>query len=259
MIRGRLHRRLGILRSLAIYWRPGRQRGLRQLYAPFINPGDRVFDIGAHVGDRSVAFAALGARVVALEPQPHLRPVLEHMVKRRTISVRGEAVGAESGWAELAVSPGHPTVSSLSQAWRAAVGEAHAGFRRVNWSETVRVPVVTLDELIARFGLPAFCKIDVEGFEAQVLGGLSHPLPALSFEFVAGALDTARWCLDRLEMLGTYRYNVVSGEGRSWRFESWQDGRSLEAWLVDGAEAVASGDIYAWLRDDLCLSSTLAD
>src|SRR5690606_17457557 len=58
---------LGITRSLIVYWRPGRQRGLRDLYRPFVAPGGLVFDVGAHIGDRTAAFASLGARVVALE------------------------------------------------------------------------------------------------------------------------------------------------------------------------------------------------
>ena len=40
------------------------------LYARFLRAGDLAFDIGAHVGDRISSFRRLGARVVALEPQP---------------------------------------------------------------------------------------------------------------------------------------------------------------------------------------------
>ena len=50
---------IGLARSLFVYWRPGRQRGLRRLYAPFVCAGDLVFDVGAHLGDRSAAFAAI--------------------------------------------------------------------------------------------------------------------------------------------------------------------------------------------------------
>ena len=41
-----------------------------RLYGHFVRPGDLVFDIGAHVGDRVASFRRLGARVVAVEPQP---------------------------------------------------------------------------------------------------------------------------------------------------------------------------------------------
>ncbi|MBP8273948.1 MAG: hypothetical protein KAY59_05920, partial [Acidobacteria bacterium] len=40
-------------------------------YRPFISPSDLVFDVGANLGTHSMCFRALGARVVAFEPQPH--------------------------------------------------------------------------------------------------------------------------------------------------------------------------------------------
>ena len=51
------------------------------------------------------------------------------------------------------------------------------------WADHAVVPVTTLDALIDRYGLPAFCKIDVEGFEEAVVRGLSRPIPSVSFEF----------------------------------------------------------------------------
>jgi hypothetical protein len=47
----------GIARSLWIYYRsPGRRRWMNRLYSRFVRSGDLVFDIGAHVGDRTAAF-----------------------------------------------------------------------------------------------------------------------------------------------------------------------------------------------------------
>ena len=108
----------GLARSLWLYRRPGRQRGLRRLYAPFVGPGDLVFDVGAHVGDRSLAFAALGGRVVALEPQPVLASFLRRSLGGRgRIELLEQAVGAEPGVAELQISRATPTVSSLNARW----------------------------------------------------------------------------------------------------------------------------------------------
>ncbi|MDX1647892.1 MAG: FkbM family methyltransferase, partial [Longimicrobiales bacterium] len=199
---GVLRRRLGLLRSLFIYWRPGRQRSLRRLYAPFVRPGDVVFDVGAHLGDRTAAFAALGARVVALEPQPELVPWLRRLAGRRAgVEVVEAAVGRSEGTARLAVSEATPTLSTLSNGWRKRVVEENPTFQDVRWNRFVEVPVTTLDALITRYGEPGFCKIDVEGHEADVLAGLSRPLSALSFEFVSGTLDVALACVRRLEAL----------------------------------------------------------
>lgn len=239
----------GLLRSLVVYWRPGRQAGLRRLYRPFLSPGDLAFDVGAHLGDRTAAFSALGARVLALEPQPPFSTWLERLVGDRPgVTVLRSAVGAREGTASLAVSPANPTVSTLAAGWRERIGEANPSFRKVRWEREVRVPVTTLDALIREHGLPSFCKIDVEGFEAQVLAGLSHPIPALSVEFVAGTLDVTLACIQRLCQLGDYRFNVIPGEGRRFLFSEWQNREETERWLEGGAGGASSGDLYARLE-----------
>lgn len=243
-----IRRWFGVLRSLIVYWRPGRQSGLRRLYAQFLQPGDLAFDVGAHVGDRTAAFHALGARVVALEPQPALADVLERLVGGRPgVEVVRSAAGPEAGTATLAVSEANPTVSTLAQGWRSRIGSANPSFSQVRWESEVTVPVTTLDALIAEFGVPRFCKIDVEGFEAEVLLGLSHPIPGLSVEFVAGTLDVTQACMDRLAELGTYRYNAIHGEGRAFLFEKWQSAKAMARWLQEGAGGSSSGDLYARL------------
>ena len=67
----------GVFRSLRLYHGPDAPReAMDDLYAQFVAPDELVFDIGAHVGDRISSFRRLGARVVALEPQPLLMRAL---------------------------------------------------------------------------------------------------------------------------------------------------------------------------------------
>lgn len=236
----------GLLRSLWLYRRPGRQRALRRFYRSFVGPGDVVFDIGAHVGDRTRAFAGLGARVVALEPNPELAARLKRAFSgRAAIEVVEAAAGDAVGRATLHVSAATPTVSSLNAAWTERVAARNAGFADVCWDRPVEVPVTTLARLIQRHGEPAFAKIDVEGHESRVLAGLDRPLPALSFEFVRGTLDDAGDCVERLAALGAYEYNAVEGERRRFLWPRWRSPEAVRDWLAAGADGLASGDLYA--------------
>src|SRR2546423_2645943 len=114
---GAMFRRVrGIARSLAIYHGvPGRQRAMRRLYGEFLGPGDVAFDIGAHVGSRVRAWRRLGARVVAVEPQPDFVRVLRLFFSRDPgVTIVPGAVGATAGRARLALSTAPPPVSSMS-------------------------------------------------------------------------------------------------------------------------------------------------
>ncbi len=226
---------------------PLRRRRLTRFYAQFIGPGDLCFDIGAHVGSRLRAWTPLGACIIAVEPQPACMALLRRWFGQHSqITLIEQAVGAAPGIAELLVSSRTPTVTTLSPTWIAAV-QRQRGFVAVRWNERVPVTVTTLDELIARYGLPAFCKIDVEGYELEVLKGLSQPIPALSFEYLPACLETARHCIAHLAQLGPYTFNGSVGEAQCLRSDHWLDADAMCARLNTLAAAGDSGDIYARL------------
>ncbi|HYG89906.1 MAG TPA: FkbM family methyltransferase [Azospirillum sp.] len=238
----------GLLRSAGIYRaNPVFRRRAHAFYAGFVRPGDLCFDIGAHMGDRVAVFLSLGARVVAVEPQPDFQRILRAQFGRNPRAVlEAGAVGAHAGTAELRINRRHPTLSTLSADWIAAVGR-DASFPTTGWNERLMVTVTTLDALIAEHGVPAFCKIDVEGFEQQVLAGLSRPLPCLSFEYIAVTRDMAVACIDRLEQLGKYRFNVSPGESKRLLFDAWIGRDALVDWLAGLRPGDGSGDVYARL------------
>lgn len=243
-------RAFGIARSLVMYHGiPGRQRRMREFYSAFLGPGDLAFDVGAHAGNRVRAWRGLGARVVAIEPQPDFARMLRLFFSRDDdVTVVPAALGARRGTGRLGISRATPTVSTMSQDWRRTVA-GDAGFARVRWEDTVPVEVVTLDDLIAVHGVPAFCKIDVEGFEADVLAGLSRPLPALSFEYLPAAHDAALAALARVETLGRHVYRYSPVETMTWdpaaTGDRWLSAGELEAVLDRRRPLARSGDVYA--------------
>jgi FkbM family methyltransferase len=186
-------------------------RNERSFYRQFIRPGDLVFDIGANVGFKTEVFLALGARVVSFEPQSEChRELVARCHGCRGFTPVRAAVGAEPGRADLHVHRYGP-MSSLIAEWG---------------SDTVRVesvPVTTLTEAIRDYGQPSFCKIDVEGFEYEVVKNLSVPIRLVSFEYHRTPADLAKMneCIRHLARLGPVRLNVTPGDVSQLMFSDW--------------------------------------
>lgn len=249
----RLDLAIGVARSLAVYHAiPFRHRRMKRLYRRFVKPGDLAFDVGAHVGNRARALAALGCRVIALEPQPAFASLLRFALSYTArVEVVESAVSNAPGRAFLEVSERTPTVSTLVGAWRDERAR-EPGFDRVEWNRRVEVDVTTLDRLIERYGVPAFVKIDVEGAEPAVLAGLSRPIAAVSFEYLPDALDQVGACVRRLadlaaEVASTYVFNWSPGETYALASREWLSGEQLLEALKTVEARARSGDVYAAL------------
>jgi FkbM family methyltransferase len=236
-------------RSLRIYHGDaGRNAAMDALYAQFLAPGDLAFDIGAHVGDRISSFRRLGARVVALEPQPGPARAIRLIHGRdREVTLVEAACGDRRGTATLKINSANPTVSTMSGEFVDAARDAD-GWREQVWDRALTVPCTTLDALIGEHGLPGFIKIDVEGFEAHVLAGLTRTPPALSFEFTTIQRDVAEACLALLEALGPYRFNLALGESQRLVFPEPVSAEAMGGYLRELPHEANSGDVYAILR-----------
>ncbi len=244
--RGRARSAIG--RSLDIYYRDAaRTARMDGLNAQFVSKGGFAFDIGAHVGDRTGSFLRLGASVVAVEPQPQIFRALRLLYGRHPkASLIPAALGAERGTLRLHVNRANPMVATASRAFIDAASDAETWQGQV-WDSAIEVPVTTLDALIAEHGVPDFVKIDVEGHELAVLRGLRTPLAALSFEFTTIQRDVALACIDRLETLGDYKFNLSFGEEHRLQHQAWIDAPALRTHIMNLRMDANSGDIFARL------------
>jgi FkbM family methyltransferase len=153
-----LRRAAGISRSLITYYGPVWRRGrMEALYRRFLQAGDLAFDIGAHVGNRVRIFRRIGARVIAVEPQPDFVAVLRLLYGRDPdVVIEASGVAAGSGEGKLYLSTRTPTVSTFADSWIDDV-QTDRRFQRIRWDTVINVPLVSLDGLISRHGEPQFC------------------------------------------------------------------------------------------------------
>ena len=235
-------------RSLDVYYGDApRDAAMDKLYAQFLKPGSLAFDIGSHVGDRIASFRRCGARVVALEPQPLCAQVVRAIYAEDSqVTLIESACGPQPGHLTLHINSANPTVTTASVDFVKAADGA-GGWEGQRWDQAIEVPVTTLDALIATHGTPDFVKIDVEGFETDVLAGLSKPLPVLSFEFTTIQRDVAHACLDRLSKLGPYRFDVALGESQVFELDRWVDAGEMRRTIDALPHSANSGDVYAVL------------
>lgn len=201
------------------------------------------FDVGANIGERTDIFLQLGARVIAIEPQPDCALYLKWKYRYdKRVTVVSAAVSAEEGESDFFVANAN-ALSTLSREW---VRRAPDGaYRQYSWDKTIRVPTITLDRLISRFGRPQFCKIDVEGAELLVCRGLSTPVSYLSLEIMPETITLLEECMKHLSFLGAVQFNFGPYEQQRFLLEHWLDREAMSAWLKKTPIQTLWGDIYA--------------
>jgi FkbM family methyltransferase len=240
---------IGLSKLTAPIWErlrgPGAARQshlMRAFYSELLPKGALVFDIGANIGTMTAIFASLGAKVVAVEPNPDCAKHIERSTSRESVQVVQAAVGERTGSAELQVSDRKDKMSSLSSEWVQAITQGNRGYAG-QWNRKLTVPLATLDSLIERFGMPSYIKIDVEGYEEQVLGGLSKCPALLSFEFNTTFLAPALRALDH-NIFRDASFNYTLVDPVKFELEEWVDRDEIKQNIQNLGSRSGLGDIF---------------
>ena len=202
--------------------------------------GDIVFDIGAHVGTKTSLYRKFGASVICCEPQPDCAKRLRELFSDDSrVEILEIGLGARHHHVQLSVCTEANTISTLSERWKTG------RFRTFTWSQFVDVRIITLNDLIVKYGTPKYCKIDVEGSELEVLQGLSSIIPYLSIEFCKEFLDDSERCVFYLMGLGYRDFNISLRESNIFHAHGWLSAEELFRVLSTLSDPEDWGDIWA--------------
>jgi FkbM family methyltransferase len=205
-------------------------------------PGDLVFDVGSNVGDKAAALLARGVKVVCVEPQPACVAILERrFAGHPDVKIVPKGLGSRPGILEMHINTQAPVLSTFSPEWMTG------RFAHETWDQKVDVAITTLDDLVREHGTPRYVKIDVEGFEYEVVCGLTRRVGVVSFEFTSEFFANAERMLRYLQNLGYSRFNFSVGERTDFALANWADVAPLCAVLKNLAVRYEKlwGDIYA--------------
>ncbi len=217
-------------------------------YKQFIKEGDLCFDVGANIGNRTEVFLKIGAKVVAVEPQSDCAKLLKLRFGRR-IGLVTMALGSRKG-REIMYMSETSEISSLSKDWIDSVSTSR--FKDQEWNRMEEILLTTLDDLIAQYGLPHFCKIDVEGYEEEVLKGLSKPMRFISFEYtIPERLENVSNCFYQLSRIGQFDCNYTVGENMKLELPVWVSKDDILNRLREMSVKELFGDIYIRFREPI--------
>ncbi len=220
-----------------------------RFYSQFLSEGELCFDVGANVGDKCDLFLRLGTKVIAVEPQESCWRVLKRRFRDDNVVVEAVALADKEEVRTLFVDRS-PTLATMSKTWIDSMKES-GRFSRHKWNGKLSVQTATLDMLISKYGKPAFCKIDVEGFEFDVLRGLSEPIRMISLEFVPERIENSLNCIDYLAKLGNTEFNYCLNDSNSFALSAWIDCKSIKIILNEMDKSIENyGDIYVHFIDE---------
>lgn len=213
-----------------------------KFYKQFVGQNKLFFDIGANIGIRSEVFNRLGVKVVAVEPQSVcFKKLTKKFKNNKKVVLVNKCIGASQGEGKINICSSANVISSMSEKWKTG------RFKDFDFDKAEIVKMITLEDLIIEHGVPDFCKIDVEGYDLEVVRGMERKIPCLNFEFTSEFFSDSKSILDKLLSLGFTEYNYVDGEKMLFELDRWVEPDQIID-IIEGRitnDKDLWGDIYA--------------
>ena len=142
---------------------------------------DLIFDVGANIGSKSKIFSKLAKNIIAFEPSPKLFSFLQTKFRNTNVKVYNYALGTNVSKSFLYIVEENEAYNSLKKK-HIITTVSSRGIATLDSVKKEKIKIEKLENFITKFGIPKYIKIDVEGYEYEVLKGMETVVPLLSFE-----------------------------------------------------------------------------
>jgi FkbM family methyltransferase len=214
-----------------------------------LKDGYLVFDVGCNIGEKANYYLQLNTKVVGFEPQPKcVNALLKRFKDNDNIVIEPIGLDKEKG-VSVIYEASHDTISSMSLDFINTVKKER--FSGYNWGEKIDINIDTLDNMILKHGKPNYIKIDVEGYELNVLQGLTTPIDIISVEFTPELCQSSVDCVNYIESInGECVYNYGYREDLDFKFDTWLNKQDLLSYIESVKDfSFEFGDIYVKIKD----------
>lgn len=178
-----------------------------------------IFDIGSNIGDftNKCLETYEGCKVISIEPNDELIAHLKNRFHNENVEILGFLVSGKSGELVDFYIGNVDTISTASVDWV----EKSRFISTNSWSSPIKKETISLDDLIKKYGSPELIKIDVEGYEYDVIIGLSSKQNKICFEWAEEQYEAINKTCKYLESIGYLDFGFTYGDQFLLEPEKW--------------------------------------
>lgn len=220
-----------------------KKKAFKRFYNKLLEKNSLCFDIGTNMGYKSLILLSLKHKVIGFEPQTRCHDFLLKIEKKHhNFKIQKIAIGSKNEELDLCLG-NHIEIATLSNKF-----VTHFSNNNTFWNDKERVKVVTLNSQIETYGLPQFCKIDVEGLEYDILKNLTYKIPIIEFEFTGGFIIETLLSVSIINKLGDYTFNYFFNEKPLLKINNWVSAESISSIIKTMNTKNLHGNIIAKLN-----------